>query len=460
MMRHIILLSLFASLVACEHLEEPTEVEQQDPSALVQMTVSLSAGGRHQLAEEAKMMESAKHLISTDQSGDAKMESHGHKKEKKDPPEIGVVLFVCLALSCAVLAAYGVLLVSLKKLPEEKAAPIEYASNLAACSAGIIICFVSYGIAQEYIMTQGYGKDHDHFPSVQFLILSNRILILIVSTVMMIVRAEGLPSIAASKWAIFPGASILVSSRCQYEALDYVSFPTQVVFKSGKIVPTMGVNTVVNGVTHGLKDYFSAALITAGVITFSLLVEDGGDAKSQGKYAFGVALLCIFLMCDALTSTSEKKIYTNYPEFTNNQMMFTMGVVALIYSIFDVHWSCGFVVVFEFLDRNHEALAHIFALAICSTTGQWVLQYCIKRHGPVIAAVLMTVRQILSIFVSAAIYDHDIKGSAYVVALLTFGVCLEKPLTKWYQQYMGKSAEAPKDKEKEQSEQPALKTAN
>eukprot|EP00747_Dinoflagellata_sp_TGD_P182604 gnl/TRDRNA2_/TRDRNA2_36912_c0_seq1.p1 gnl/TRDRNA2_/TRDRNA2_36912_c0~~gnl/TRDRNA2_/TRDRNA2_36912_c0_seq1.p1 ORF type:complete len:500 (+),score=53.86 gnl/TRDRNA2_/TRDRNA2_36912_c0_seq1:42-1541(+) len=366
----------------------------------------------------------------------------------KESPHINIVLSVALCLGMGLCFLYGMGLSFIRRLPEEHQATLESHLDSLACFLGIVICFCSYGIAQEYIMTEGYGDERERFPSVPFLILTNRIVTLLISTVTIVMRKEKAPPFLACALAVFPGATNLTSSRCQFEALLYVSFPTQLVFKSAKLVPTMCMNTLLNKSTYSLKDYFNAAFITGGVIIFSLLVENGKhstDVEVEGKYSLGVFLLAVFLLCDALTATSEKRIYTSQPEFSHNQMMFMLGAVGCIYSIFDVHWSCGFSSVFTFLRSHPAAWEHILALALCSTSGQWVLQYAIKYHGPVTTAIFMTIRQILSIFLSAAIYDHEIPFAAYTVAMLVFAACIHKQLWKIYNEIMSTEAASGKE---------------
>ena len=48
----------------------------------------------------------------------------------------------------------------------------------------------------------------------------------------------------------FCSVSNILSSWCQYEALKFVSFPTQVLAKASKIIPVMAMGRVVSGKTY------------------------------------------------------------------------------------------------------------------------------------------------------------------------------------------------------------------
>jgi len=349
---------------------------------------------------------------------------------ERPPPDIMLVLLVAIGLSVATAAMYYAgLLMCQSMSSRETAAEVENVLDLSACFAGIIICFCSYGVAQEFIITQLYGDEK--FPSVPFLILCNRIFIVAVAIALLIAKGEGImwkPTLMA----VLPGASSMGSSWCQYECLHYVTFPTQVVFKSAKIVPTMILNTIVNFVWQPFSDYVQAIIITGCVIGFSLLTEESSDAP-ESNTAIGIIMLCAFLLGDALTSNGEKYIYVRYPGFSNTQMMFAMGVVGLCYSsVLSAFTDGGYPVMFAFIHKHPECLTQILALSICSMSGQYLIYYIIQRHGPVVMAIMMTVRQILSIFVSAALYGHVIPLDAVLLACLCFVVVLAKPIYKWY----------------------------
>jgi len=348
----------------------------------------------------------------------------------RTPPPIGHVLLMMFGTAFLAFLGYRALLAMLgRSLGEEHAQAAEQSLDACACFAGIVIFFCGYGIAQEFIMTQDYNGER--FPAVSFLILSNRLAIVAISGLLLVAARESVV-FSAAKWTVIPGITVLVSSWCQYASLHYVTFPTQVVFKSAKIVPTMAVNAAVNKQFADSKDYAIAVVITVCVAGFSLLTESSHTGAAQST-VLGIALLCVFLLCDALTSNTEKRIFEAYKgqNFSNNQMMFCVALVSLVYSAVVVAASPGYNVVFQFMGRNPAAWGHIACLAVSSTCGQWLVYYIVRRHGPVLLAIMMTVRQVVSIFVSALLYGHHIGLAAAALAAVAFAACLARPLSRW-----------------------------
>lgn len=359
--------------------------------------------------------------------------------EKKKPPDIMKIMMVTIgsAVLLAILFYGGTAAVARAKaadsekwyhLSAEKAESTLQSLDVASCFAGIIIFFCSYGIAQEFIMTEEYGDEK--FPSVPFIIMMNRVFLVLIASINMLASKDGI-NFATAKYTVVPAATVLISSFAQYSSLHYVTFPTQVVFKSAKIVPTMLLNRAINRVLQEWGDYVLALIITLAVIGFSLLAESAKDEIQQNT-SWGIILLVLFLVCDALTSNTEKWIYTQDPAFTNTQMMFGMGIVTLIYStIMTAVETGGFPLMITFLMNHPECIIQIIMLALTSTFGQWVIYYTVRKHGPVLLAIMMTVRQIISIYISSALYSHYIPPVAALCAAVAFMACLWKPFYKF-----------------------------
>jgi solute carrier family 35 (adenosine 3'-phospho 5'-phosphosulfate transporter), member B2 len=118
--------------------------------------------------------------------------------------------------------------------------PLNKMSKLIFCFIGLQISYVMWGVVQEHIMTHEYkmGK----FKSSAFLVFANRFLALIISLLIYawqrVFQNKQLKDVPFYYYA--PSSlSNTISSWAQYEALKYVSFPTQVLSKSCKIIPVM-----------------------------------------------------------------------------------------------------------------------------------------------------------------------------------------------------------------------------
>ena len=114
-------------------------------------------------------------------------------------------------------------------------------------------------------------------------------------------------------------------------SLKYVSFPTKVVFKSTKLIPTMLVATIVNPKTSkfGPLDYLSALLLCFGAAGYSY-GSGAGDKGDNSTSYMGIAILCVSLCCDAVVPNMQQKLmeppspadggYSALPTTTNGEI--------------------------------------------------------------------------------------------------------------------------------------------
>lgn len=290
----------------------------------------------------------------------------------------------------------------------------------------LTLAFCSYGVVQEYIMTMDYNGER--FPSSAFLIFGNRIAVIALAGTVLAYRGKS-PWADASKYASVPALTVFLASYCQYESLLYITFPTQVVFKSCKIVPTMIMSSVMNATTHGFGDYLYAVIITTCVGGFTVASETR-ESDNSGPAYIGILMLITFLCADALTSNSEKYIYNQWSGFDNVQMMFAVGCWTWLFSLVTVISTVSFGVMYTFFVNNPVALAHVIGLSVCSAGGQYLIFYIIKHHGPVVFSIMMTVRQLFSIVLSTILFGHTMGMFQIACAGTCFLTMLGKPLLK------------------------------
>merc|ERR1719491_2793090 len=88
-------------------------------------------------------------------------------------------------------------------------------------------------------------------------------------------------------------------------------------------------------------------------------------------------------------------------------------------------------IVYEFLSANPNVFTYNVITAITSASGQLFIYYTIKEFGPIVFTIIMTVRQMISICISAYKFGHVISPKAMVGAILVFGVLFYQIRRKW-----------------------------
>lgn len=131
------------------------------------------------------------------------------------------------------------------------------ALHLLTCFAGIQVCYLTWGVLQEKIMTKNYTDSTGQmgqFKESQFLVFVNRIVAFALALLCITFSKQPKHRAPLYKYS-YCSFSNIMSSWCQYEALKFVSFPTQVLAKASKIIPVMAMGWIVSRKTYEKYEY-------------------------------------------------------------------------------------------------------------------------------------------------------------------------------------------------------------
>ena len=161
---------------------------------------------------------------------------------------------------------------------------------------GIFSSLLLYGYAQERIMTQPWGADNVKFDHSVFLVMCNRITSMSIASVIMFARRESFAPCAPIQSYLAISISNMLATTCQYEALLYVSFPTQTLGKSAKMIPVMLWGTLLSRKIYSLKDYTAAFSVSLGCSLFLLTGDVTASGAQDGKSERNTSLMGVVTM--------------------------------------------------------------------------------------------------------------------------------------------------------------------
>ena len=297
-------------------------------------------------------------------------------------------------------------------------------AEFAACFFGLQISYLIWGIMQELIMDTKYTptplNPTGMFPSATFCVFSNRCLAIIVAAIICRVKHGSFQSSAPLIYFTPCAISNTISSWGQYQALSFVSFSLQTLFKATKVIPVMIMGRVLKGTTYGMAEYVEAILITGGVAFFSLASKHNHKKADEGFEFAGFMLLSVYVLADSFTSQWQSRIYRDYGKIDHFHMMYGVNVSSIIVTTFALIASGEIPSVIEFMAYNPTALWYNVLTAITSTTGQIAIFYTIKKFGPIVFTIIMTTRQMMSIILSTILFGHQMTLGGLFGALLVF----------------------------------------
>jgi drug/metabolite transporter (DMT)-like permease len=202
-------------------------------------------------------------------------------------------------------------------------------------------------------------------------------------------------------------------------------------------LPVMAWSWVTNTRKYYAHDYLSAATVTLGCMLFVVTGDisapefavRSGAAAAASFTAMGLGLLAVFMVFDGLTCTSQDKLFSSFNMHSCNQLLYTAAWSALLSAGFlagsgQAGAALGFV-------RRHPGCLWLMVLqSAVSTAVQLFIVFTIKQYGALNFALMMTLRQFLSIVLSCMVFAHSLAAMQWLGTLLVISGLLARSLEK------------------------------
>lgn len=304
------------------------------------------------------------------------------------------------------------------------------AIKLVCCAVGLQGAYLTWGVLQERVMTKAYGnKDApEWFKESEFLVFMNRFSAMLLSGTWILLRRQGRHGAPFLKY-LFSSLSNILSSWCQYEALKYVSFPTQVLGKASKMIPVMLMGKIVSKKTYHYYEYFIAGMISVGVSLFLLSVATGKHNSAQTSLS-GFCLMLGYMLFDSFTSNWQSKLIVEY-KLTSVQVMFGTNVFSTLFTGVSLIQNGGMFSSITFIYQHPDFGYHASIISLASAIGQLFIFYTIANFGPLVFTAIMVTRQMFSMLLSCIIYHHYLAPQAILGILVVFLALALQVYAKW-----------------------------
>lgn len=220
-------------------------------------------------------------------------------------------------------------------------------------------------------------------------------------------------------------ACLFASSSLSNLSLSYINFPTKVVFRSCKLVPTMVIATIVNQRVFKSYEYFCALSICAGLVLFAM-----GDFTLDPFQFEPIGLLFVSLsvVADAIlpnaqehlfkagSSRLEVTVYSNLFSFLGMTVI-TLGNGSL------VHFMSG-------LSRDTTLSMYFAVYTVLSYISISCYMTLVKRFGGVTAVVLTTARKAMTLVLSFMLFPKGFSWLYVYGSMLVLGAVMVASICK------------------------------
>lgn len=302
--------------------------------------------------------------------------------------------------------------------------------KLIVAVAGIFGSFSYFAVLQEDLFKKTYAGEK--FKSTFFMMVAERgINALVALMFITIFGGSGLK--IPIKEIFISGTTQMLAMAASNEALRYVSYPTQVLGKSCKMVPVMlfGILLAGKAKDYSMSDYIQVIIITIGVVVFNF-----GAPRKAGKGAgadstYGLALIAFSLALDGATGGLQDKVKKQTKALNKDKkdakptpfesMLYTNlsgAITALVFCAATGQVQEGVAL----CQKSPEFVQALMVFSLCSALGQCFIYYTLTEFSPLLCSTVTTTRKIFSTVYSVFRYPgNSLNEMQWGGCILVFG---------------------------------------
>ncbi|XP_031839114.1 solute carrier family 35 member B1 homolog meigo [Nomia melanderi] len=294
-------------------------------------------------------------------------------------------------------------------------------SKLGFCTLGIFVCYFYFAMLQEKITRGQYGDEKNSerftymFTLVFFQCLVNY---LFVKTSLLTVMKQGEDTTPKTYHAI-SSLTYLLAMVCSNMALQFVSYPTQVIGKAGKPIPVMILGVLLGNKVYPVRKYLFVFLVVIGVAFF--MYKDVSPLKKEveGQTTFGELLLLLSLTMDGITSAVQERMRAEN-KTKSGHMMLNMNGWSIIFSGTVILISGEFLEFVQFLRKYPFVIWHMATFSIAGAFGQYFIFLTVAEFGPLPCSIITTTRKFFTVLGSVLIFGNTLTTRQWLGTFTVF----------------------------------------
>lgn len=179
-------------------------------------------------------------------------------------------------------------------------------------------------------------------------------------------------------------------------SLQYLNYPTQLLFKSCKLIPVMLGGIVLLRKRYTIFEYISAILLSLGLIELTF-----GNAYSDGIYfnLFGTGIICCALFADAFIGNFQEGTMVQFNVSSREMALYAhmMGSAQLLLVLLLVG---QLIPAFVFCWQNPIAYLYICLFSTCGYIGANFVLVMIKLFGAFVTTTVTSCRKFITLILS------------------------------------------------------------
>ncbi|XP_015601847.1 solute carrier family 35 member B1 isoform X1 [Cephus cinctus] len=293
--------------------------------------------------------------------------------------------------------------------------------KLLICAGGIFICYFYFGVLQEKITRGSYGEDgnKEKFTYVFALVFVQCLVnYAFAKIILLTVMKQGEDNTRTLYYAT-SSLTYLLGMVSSNMALQFVSYPTQVVGKAGKPIPVMILGVLLGKKVYPMRKYLFVLLIVIGVALFIYKDHKGNTVQTDAQMGFGELLLFLSLIMDGLTGAVQERMRDEHKS-QSGHMMLNMNFWSVIFSGTVIIISGELFEFIRFLQRHPNAVWHLISFSAAGALGQFFIFLTVAEFGPLTCSVMTTTRKFFTVLGSVLLFGNNLLPRQWIATVIVF----------------------------------------
>ncbi len=202
-------------------------------------------------------------------------------------------------------------------------------------------------------------------------------------------------------------------------SLEYLNYPTRVMFKSSKVIPVMLVGALLQGKRYTSVEYAGALVLVLGITIFTL-----GDAKESPKFnLLGVLLVSIGVLFDAVTCNYEEKVFFHLRKASQGEVMMYASLFGSVWAFLALVQSGELMACIAHARENPEVVTWTGAFSVLGYCSSIFILVLIKHFGATEAEIVKSCRKVFTILLSFVLVAkpvsvmHVVGGCVFMLSI-------------------------------------------
>eukprot|EP01040_Poterioochromonas_malhamensis_P013805 gene13805-15225_t len=223
---------------------------------------------------------------------------------------------------------------------------------------------------------------------------------------------------------------LLVSSATSNFALGYINYPTKVVFRSCKLIPTMLIAVLYNNKKVAWWEFFFGATISFGMVLFA-----AADFQVYPNFDFiGILLVCISVVADAFLPNFQERVFDQGS--SRLEVTFYTNILCLIFMTIAFSSSGDLQEAVSYSLNNPHALILMIVYTFLAYIAITFHMALVKEFGGIVTVLVGNTRKAVTIVLSFILFPKPMSILYIFGGIFVFGSLILNAFMK--EKYGGK----------------------